>query len=93
VKSPAFLLVLLLAIAGGSLKAAAQAMPQPYRVGLLSAGADPADQSPFASGLIRGFARNGLVLRQNLFFERRMGSLIACRNLSTNWSRARSRSS
>ena len=38
---------------------------------MLAVGADPTDQSPFGAGLIRGFARHGLVLRQNLVFERR----------------------
>jgi ABC-type uncharacterized transport system substrate-binding protein len=70
-KSLALLVILLLAVAAGSLSAAAQAAPQNYRVGMLAVGADPTDQSPFGAGLIRGFARHGLVLRQNLVFERR----------------------
>lgn len=49
---------------------AAQSAP-PYRVGLLAVAADPTDRSPFAAGLIRGFARHRLVLGQNLAFERR----------------------
>ena len=46
-------------------------MGQFYRVGLLAVGEDPIDQSPFATGLKRGFARHGLILGQNLAFERR----------------------
>ncbi|MGH7045604.1 MAG: ABC transporter substrate-binding protein [Stellaceae bacterium] len=42
-----------------------------YRVGVLTVGPDPTDQSPVGAGLIRGFARHGLVLGQNLAFERR----------------------
>lgn len=71
VKSFAFLVALAIAITGGPGWAAAQPAPQPYRIGLLSVGADPADQNPFAAGLIRGFARHGLTLGQNLFFVRR----------------------
>jgi putative ABC transport system substrate-binding protein len=51
--------------------AATPAEPQLFRVGLLTTGPDPTDQSPFASGLKQGFARHGLVLGQNLTFERR----------------------
>ncbi|MGH7117339.1 MAG: ABC transporter substrate-binding protein [Stellaceae bacterium] len=34
-------------------------------------GPDPTDQSPFGAGLIRGFARDGFILGQNLAFDRR----------------------
>ena len=50
---------------------AAQTQPQVYRVGLLSVAADPTDKSPFGAGLIRGFARQGFILGQNLALERR----------------------
>jgi putative tryptophan/tyrosine transport system substrate-binding protein len=70
-RSLAVLAVLVLGFAGGSTEGAAQSSPQVYGVGLLSVGADPTDQSPFGAGLIRGFARHGLVLGQNLAFERR----------------------
>jgi putative tryptophan/tyrosine transport system substrate-binding protein len=70
-KSPAFLAILFLVFVCGSAEAVAQAAPQLYRVGLLSVGADPTDQSPAGAGLIRGFARDGFVLGQNLSFERR----------------------
>jgi len=63
--------VLLLAFAIGSGGAGAQTPPQVYRVGLLSVGADPTDQSPFGAGLIRGFARQGFIPGKNLEFERR----------------------
>jgi putative tryptophan/tyrosine transport system substrate-binding protein len=56
-------------IAAGT--AAAQTAPEMYRVGLLSVGADPTDQSPFGAGLIRGFARQGFVAGKNLVLERR----------------------
>jgi putative ABC transport system substrate-binding protein len=49
----------------------ARSAPQVYRVGLLSVAADPSEQTPFGVGLSRGFARHGLVLGQNLEFERR----------------------
>ncbi|HTV46580.1 MAG TPA: ABC transporter substrate-binding protein [Stellaceae bacterium] len=61
--------LLLFAIAAGP--AAAQTRSAVYRVGLLAIGASPTDQTPFGAGLIRGFARHGLVLGQNLVFERR----------------------
>lgn len=67
----AFLAVLTLALAIGTAGAAAQSSAQPYRVGLLSGGPDPTDQTAFAKGLIRGFARHELVPGQNLVFERR----------------------
>ena len=70
-KSPVFFAVSLLTLAIGSAEAGAQAPAQVYRVGLLSVGADPTDQSPFGAGLIRGFARQGFVLGKNLEFERR----------------------
>lgn len=70
-KSLAVLFVLAVAVAGGAAVGIAQAPPQPYRIGLLAVAADPGDESPFAAGLIRGFARHGLVLGQNLVFERR----------------------
>jgi putative tryptophan/tyrosine transport system substrate-binding protein len=70
-RSTAFFAVLVLVFACGSAGAVAQPSPQVYRVGLLSVGADPTDQNPFGAGLIRGFARHGLVLGQNLVFERR----------------------
>lgn len=68
-KSILFFLVLVVAC-GEAAVGAAQSAP-PYRVGLLTVAAEPADQSPFAAGLIRGFARHRLVLGQNLVFERR----------------------
>ena len=72
-KLPGFLtlLVLVLTMAIGPGEAATEAPQQAYRVGLLSVGADPTDQSPFGAGLIRGFARQGFVLGKNLVFERR----------------------
>jgi ABC-type uncharacterized transport system substrate-binding protein len=45
--------------------------PQPYRIGLLATGAEPSDQSPFIVGLMRGFARNGLMVGQNIIIEKR----------------------
>jgi putative ABC transport system substrate-binding protein len=68
-KSLAVFAVLIVALAAGSAEAVAPA--QTYRIGLLSVAADPTDQSPFGAGLIRGFARHGLILGQNLVFERR----------------------
>jgi ABC-type uncharacterized transport system substrate-binding protein len=65
-----FVVVFVLAFAIGSAAAGAQAPPQVYRVGLLAVGPDPTDQSPFGAGLIRGFARDGFVLGQNLAFVR-----------------------
>ncbi len=70
-KLSSFIVALVLAMAIVSTRASAQNSPQIARVGLLSVGADPTDQSPFAAGLIRGFARHGLVLGRNLAFERR----------------------
>ena len=70
-KLSSFVVALVLAVAIVSIKASAQNSPQIARVGLLSVGADPTDQTPFAAGLIRGFARHGLVLGRNLAFERR----------------------
>jgi ABC-type uncharacterized transport system substrate-binding protein len=70
-KSPIFFAVLVLTIAGGLVQAAPSAPTSIHRIGLLSVGADPTDQSPFGAGLIRGFARHGLVLGRNLAFERR----------------------
>ena len=55
----------------GAGAASAQTQPQMHRVGLLSVGADPTDQSPFGAGLIRGFARQGFVVGGNLMLERR----------------------
>ena len=63
--------MLVVALVFGSAETVAQAPAQPYRIGLLSVAAVPTDQSPFGAGLIRGFARHGLVLGQNLVFERR----------------------
>jgi putative ABC transport system substrate-binding protein len=65
------LAIFALAAAWRPAEAAAPSAGQMHRVGLLSVGADPTDQSPFATGLKRGFARHGLVLGQNLAFERR----------------------
>jgi ABC-type uncharacterized transport system substrate-binding protein len=62
---------LVLALAGGSARGVAQSAPQIYRVGLLSVGAEATDQSPFGDGMIRGFARHGLILGKNLVFVRR----------------------
>jgi putative tryptophan/tyrosine transport system substrate-binding protein len=70
-KQFAVLAILVLILAGRSAHAPAQTSSLIYRVGLLAVGADPVDQSPFATGLKRGFARHGLVLGQNLAFERR----------------------
>jgi putative ABC transport system substrate-binding protein len=70
-KSLVFLAILALALVGRPAESTAQSSPQVYRVGLLAVGADPTDQSSFAAGLIRGFARHGLVPGQNLAFERR----------------------
>jgi len=42
-----------------------------YRIGLLSPGPPVADNSPFGAALIRGLARQGYALAQNLTFERR----------------------
>jgi putative tryptophan/tyrosine transport system substrate-binding protein len=70
-KQFAVLAILVLILAGGSAPIRAQSSSQIYRVGLLAVGADPTDQSPFATGLKRGLARHGLVLGQNLAFERR----------------------
>ncbi len=69
-KLAGFFAALVAAVIGAG-TVAAQAPPQVYRVGLLAVGADPTDQSTFGAGLIRGFARDGLVLGQNLAFERR----------------------
>jgi putative tryptophan/tyrosine transport system substrate-binding protein len=68
---PAVLSALMLGFAVSSAAAVAQAPQQVYHVGLLAVGANPIDQTPFGGGLIRGFARHGLVLGQNLVFERR----------------------
>ncbi len=70
-KSRIVFTLLVLALAYGAAEAAAQSATQIYRVGLLSVAAEPTDESPFAAGLVRGFARHGLVLGQNLAFERR----------------------
>jgi putative tryptophan/tyrosine transport system substrate-binding protein len=70
-KQLAVLAILVLILAGRSAQTPAQTGSLIYRVGLLAVGADPTDQSPFATGLKRGFARHGLVLGQNLAFERR----------------------
>lgn len=70
-KSLALFAVVMLAFAGGSAGGFAQTPPEIYRVGLLSTGGEAVDQGPFAAGLIRGFARHGFVLGQNLAFERR----------------------
>ncbi len=67
----ALLAALALAHSRRPAESTAQTSPQVYRVGLLSVGADPTDQSPFGAGLIRGFARHGFVLGKNLEFERR----------------------
>jgi putative tryptophan/tyrosine transport system substrate-binding protein len=70
-KSLAFFAVFVLALACGSAAVTVQAQTQIYRIGMLSVGADPTDQSPFGAGLIRGFARHGFVLGRNLAFVRR----------------------
>lgn len=70
-KSLSFFAVLVVALGFGSAATVAQAQTESYRIGLLSVGPDPTDQTPFAAGLIRGFARHGLVLGQNLVFVRR----------------------
>jgi putative tryptophan/tyrosine transport system substrate-binding protein len=66
-----FLTVLILLFAIGGAQAGDQAQSDVHRIGLLATGPDPTDQSPFGAGLIRGFARHGLVLGENLAFERR----------------------
>jgi putative ABC transport system substrate-binding protein len=65
-----FLTVLTLLFAIGAAQAASQPSSEVYRIGLLATGPNPIDQSPFGAGLIHGFARHGLVLGQNLAFER-----------------------
>lgn len=62
---------LVLSLATAASGAATPAAAQVYRVGLLAVGPEPTDQSQFGAGLIRGFARQGLVLGKNLEFERR----------------------
>lgn len=66
-----FLSVLMLLFTIGAGQAGDQVPSEVHRIGLLATGADPTDQSPFGAGLIRGFARHGLVLGENLDFERR----------------------
>ena len=68
---PAFLILFLLIFTAAAKPAETDTPQQIYRVGLLATGADGSDQSPFGAGLIRGFARHGFVLGQNLAFERR----------------------
>jgi putative tryptophan/tyrosine transport system substrate-binding protein len=63
--------VLVLALMLGPMSALARSSSALVRVGLLSTGSDPADQSPFVTGLKQGFARHRMVLGQNLAFERR----------------------
>jgi putative tryptophan/tyrosine transport system substrate-binding protein len=63
--------VFLLALFAGVLTASAQAPAATFRVGLLATGLEPSDQSPFVTGLKQGFDRHGLVIGQNLTFERR----------------------
>jgi putative tryptophan/tyrosine transport system substrate-binding protein len=70
-KSRVFLTLVVLIVAGGPPNASAQAMPQEYRVGLLSTGGEATDQSSFSTDLIRDFARRGLVQGDNLAVERR----------------------
>jgi putative tryptophan/tyrosine transport system substrate-binding protein len=70
-RSPVFIALMVLVVAGALPKQAAQAVPPEYRVGLLSTGGEATDQSAFSTELIRGFARRGLVLGQNLAVERR----------------------
>jgi putative ABC transport system substrate-binding protein len=48
-----------------------QSSSRVYRIGLLSAGAPIADDSPLGAPLIRGLAQRGYVLNRNLAFERR----------------------
>jgi putative tryptophan/tyrosine transport system substrate-binding protein len=69
-KLPRFFAVLA-AVAFGAGTVAAQTSPEIYRVGVVSVGADPSDQSPLGAGLIRGFARQGFILGTNLALERR----------------------
>jgi putative tryptophan/tyrosine transport system substrate-binding protein len=71
VKPLALAALLMLALTAVPTSAGAQPPSTMVRVGLLSTGLDPSDQSPFVAGLKRGFARHELVLRRNLAFERR----------------------
>jgi putative ABC transport system substrate-binding protein len=70
-KTFAVVAVAMLALCAGPMTGVAQTASPDYRVGLLSAGADPTDHSPFGAGVIRGFARAGFVPGRNLEFERR----------------------
>jgi putative ABC transport system substrate-binding protein len=70
-KLSGFVFALVLSVTAAVGGAAGQAPPQVYRVGLVTVGADPADQSPFGAGVIRGLAREGFILGQNLALERR----------------------
>ena len=70
-RSPAFLALLHFDFCRQRQPGGADTPHQIYRVGVLSTGPEPTDQSPFGAGLIRGFARHGLVLGKNLAFERR----------------------
>jgi putative ABC transport system substrate-binding protein len=63
-------------VLGGALIAApwgaqAQTAPKVHRIGLLSAAAPMADNSPFGVPLIRGLAQNGYTQGRNVVFERR----------------------
>ncbi len=70
-RTPALLVLLVSIFAASANPGGADTPQQIYRVGVLSTGPEPTDQSPFGAGLIRGFARNGFVLGKNLAFERR----------------------
>ena len=59
------------AAAASPLAAFAQSPAKVYRVGLLSAGAPPGDNSPLGVPLVRGLAQHGYVVDKNLTFERR----------------------
>ena len=70
-RTAALVALLLLALLPGPRLVSAQSPSGMVRVGLLASGPDPSDQSPFVAGLKQGFAQHGLVLGQDLAFERR----------------------
>jgi putative tryptophan/tyrosine transport system substrate-binding protein len=64
-KSPVLVVLLLLIAAVGA------RAEGPYRVGIVTVGAEPTRDSPLGAGLTRGFARYGLVPGQNLVLVER----------------------